>query len=536
VHSVAGTFRRALRGFAPTGLIRLVLVALPGLAAATGLVWLLEDRLGVQNAAPVYLVAVVVTALVAGTTGAVVSAVAAMLLYDFLFTQPLYTLTISDPSEWLNVVLLLFVALVVGQLTALERSRTQTASAREREARELFQVSRILATRQSTLAVLGAIAHALHVSTGLRGVRISLGLDDASERIAATVGIAPALSGGFVTVLRRKPGDTPAEWLRLHASSTPPSGSDRFRASDSANHLRVRIEAAGEQLGSIWGVQDRGAPLPDRSATRLLSAAADQIGQALAQDQLAAEARAAEVAVQSDALKSALLQSVSHDLRTPLAAIRAAVGGLRPESGLGTEERALSANAIEREVIYLDRLVTNLLDLSRIEAGALRAERDVFELDDVAGRTIERLSARMSGRPVTVDLPAAPVLVDPLFLDEALTNVLDNALKFVPPDRPIFVRGETDPQAGVVRLIIEDAGHGVPAGAMPRLFDKFYRASSPGQPARPGTGIGLAVARGLIEAMGGEVRARRSPLGGLEVELVLRLAKVPPALATISTS
>src|SRR6185369_9664823 len=135
----------------------------------------------------------------------------------------------------------------------------------------------------------------------------------------------------------------------------------------------------------------------------LLAAAADQLGQALAHDRLEAEAQAAEIARQSDALKSALLQSVSHDLRTPLAAIRAAAGTLQPD-GVSDEDRRASAEAIDREVAYLDRMVANLLDLSRIEAGALRAERDVFELDDLTSRTLDRLAGRLAGHPLEVDV------------------------------------------------------------------------------------------------------------------------------------
>ena len=170
-----------------------------------------------------------------------------------------------------------------------------------------------------------------------------------------------------------------------------------------------------------------------------MSAAADQVGQALAQDQLAEEARAAEVARQSDALKSALLQSVSHDLRTPLATIRAAAGTLRPDSDLDEAGRAASADAIEREVARLDRIVANLLDLGRIEAGALRAELDVFELDDLAGRT-DRPPRAAPGRPrASAGLEPLPIVVDPVFLDEALTNLLDNAIKFAGPGTTIRV-------------------------------------------------------------------------------------------------
>jgi two-component system, OmpR family, sensor histidine kinase KdpD len=220
-----------------------------------------------------------------------------------------------------------------------------------------------------------------------------------------------------------------------------------------------------------------------------------------------------------------LLQSVSHDLRTPLSTIRAAAGTLRPDSGLAPDEQRQSAEAIEREVEYLDRIVTNLLDLSRIEAGALRAERDVYELDDLVSRTVDRLRPRIGHRLLTMNLDAPPVEVDPVFLDQAVTNVLENALKYAPDAR---LRVRAAPVAhGWVRLTIEDAGPGVPERTLPRLFERFYRV--PGRPvgSRSGTGIGLAVVRGLIETTGGRVAARRSELGGLAVDLDLPLAPTP---------
>jgi two-component system sensor histidine kinase KdpD len=261
----------------------------------------------------------------------------------------------------------------------------------------------------------------------------------------------------------------------------------------------------------------------------LLSAAADQIGQALAQDQLATEAGAAEVARQSDALKSALLQSVSHDLRTPLATIRAAAGSLRPDSDLDAPGRAASADAIEREVARLDRIVANLLDLGRIEAGALRADTDVYELDDLAGRTIDRMAPRLAGRDLRIELAALPVLVDPVFLDEALTNLLDNAIKFAPADAAIRVASEE--ADGRARLLVEDGGAGVPDDALERVFEPFHREIAAGREGRAGTGIGLAVVRGLVVAMGGSTRAFRGSLGGLAVELDLPLATLPAELA-----
>ena len=530
MQAIRSVVRGRAKGIAPGSVGRLLLVAIPALAAASALVWLLETRFGIPNASPVYLLAVVVTALVSGTVGALAAAILGILLYDYLFTHPFATFEISDPGEWLSLVLLLFVGLVVGQLTALERARTLTAEAREREARELFLVSHALATRSSTTVVLPEIAALLLRAADMSGLWIALGADEAAERVVAEAG-SRGPTGGLHWQLRRFPGDLPAQWIRIHQ---PTSG----RARTPGEAFRVRVEAGGRALGSIWATRDRTGGNPDRSATRLISAAADQIGQALAHDRLAAEAQAAAVARQSDALKSALLQSVSHDLRTPLATIRAAAGTLQPDSDLDAEGRAASAAAIEREVERLDRLVANLLDLGRIEAGELRADLDVFELDDLAGRTLDRFAPRLAGHEIRVELLPIPVLVDPVFLDEALTNVLDNALKFAGPASVIRIAAtsnDNDSGAGKVVLVVEDDGAGVPDEHLDRLFEKFFRAPTGGARGRPGTGIGLAVVRGLVEAMGGEVSARRSDLGGLAVEIVLPRAELPAELAVTSS-
>jgi two-component system sensor histidine kinase KdpD len=528
-----------MRWVEPRMLGRLLAVAVPSLAAATGLVWLLEDQLGVPNASAVYLLAVVATAIGSGTIGAVASAVAGMVLYDYLFTQPVHTLVISDPDEWLNLVLLLFVALVVGQLTALQRSRAEVAKAREREAVELFRVSRALATRRSTPAVLPEIAQILEGATGMERVWISLGRDDANERLAAesrpdpraTTDGAPRRPPTTMPheVLRRRPGDEPARWIRV----VPPLAGRSRGVREPVTTFRVRIEFGETSLGSIWGELSHRQPAPDRTATRLLAAAADQVGQALAQDRLAAEAQAAEVSRESDALKSALLQSVSHDLRTPLAAIRAAAGSLRPNPGLSNADRQASADAIEREVGRLDRLVANLLDLSRIEAGALRAEREVFELDDIVNPIVDRLRAALKDQALAVELSPDPILADPVFLDEVVTNLLENAAKFTPPGGAVRVLGGLDPERDRVRLTIEDGGPGVPADAIERIFDKFFQAPGAAAGSRPGTGIGLAVVRGLAETMGAEVGARPSELGGLAVDILLPRATLPAELSAV---
>jgi two-component system sensor histidine kinase KdpD len=505
--------------------LRLAIVVGLSLAIATAGVAVLEHSMGASTASFVYLVAVVASALLAGTAGAVVAAVGSALAYNYLFTDPRYTFEIHDPGVLLSVVLLLFVGIVVGQLAALERGRSEAARAREQEARAMFWVSRSLATRDSMADALARIATVLCEEAGLARVWIAMSADPATERVVADTGEgAPPVNPPRLRVLQRKPGDDPAQWLRVQRPGTP------TRPVGSQDSYRVRIEASGEPLGSIWALRDRQLDEPGAVETRLLAAAADQVGQSITHEQAQERTRAAEVARQSDALKSALLQSVSHDLRTPLATIRAAAGSLRPGVPLSDAERQASADAIEREVEYLDRLVTNLLDLSRIEAGALHPRRDVFELDDLLGRAIDSARVRMGSRRLEVDLRASPVDVDPVFLDEAFSNVLDNARKYTPATARVRVTAVDTPE-GQVLLTVEDDGPGVPDDVLARLFERFYRAPGAAGGSRGGTGIGLAVARGLVEATGGHVAARRSELGGLAIDFILAAALVPEDLA-----
>jgi two-component system sensor histidine kinase KdpD len=503
--------------------LRLAAAAGLSLAVASLAVGLLEEVVGVPNASAAYLVAVVLVALLVGTDGAIVTAVGAAALYNFLFTAPLYTFTIHDSGVLLSVVLLLFVGVVVGQLAATQRDRAEVAGAREREARALFGISRALATRSTMEAALARILDVVVVEAGLDRAWVGMGAEPATEVVAADTGDGrPPVAPGRLRVLQRLPGDEPARWTLVQRPGLA------GRAATASDTYRIRIEASGEALGSIWATRARADGEPDAVQTRLLASTADQIGQALTFDRSAEQTRIADVARQSDALKSALLQSVSHDLRTPLATIRAAAGSLRPGGPLTDDDRRASADAIEREVEYLDRLVTNLLDLSRIEAGSLRPHREVFDLDDLLARAVDRVRARLAGRRLEVSLEASAVLVDPVFVDDAVTNLLDNAVKYTPDGSTIRVTAR-DAGGERVCLTVEDDGPGVPDAALPRLFEKFYRGPTGSRPAREGTGIGLAVVRGLVEATGGRVTARRGELGGLAVELDLPAHPVPAA-------
>jgi two-component system sensor histidine kinase KdpD len=497
----------------------IVLLPLAALAAATGLVWLLEGALGFGDASPAYLLAVTAVAVVAGVVPAIVTSAAAFLVYNFLFTHPRFTLIVSDSAQLLNLVLLLVVGVVVGQLAGAQRQRAQEAEQREREARVLFQVSRALATRADTPSALREIVEILRASTGLEGLWVATGTSFGTERrLTPAPDSAPDPQAGHAS-LQRRPGDEPARWMRV----LPPGRGTPSR--DPRQGLRrVPIQASGSTLGSLWALPRAGGGDPDEGETRMLAVASDQIGLALEQDRLRREANSAELARESEAMKSALLESVSHDLRTPLAAIRAAAGILLELRAAddGVREQAL---AIDADASDMNRLVGNLLEISRIEAGGLAVDLQPNTLDDLVETAVRRLRQVLAGRTVEIDVPPdLPfVMVDALQMDQVLANLLENAAVHA-PEAP--VRVSAGHRHDRVWLLVEDGGLGVPEEALPLIFRKFYRVRRPGGRSRRGTGVGLAVVKGLVESMGGTVSAAASPLGGLAV--TVELAAAPP--------
>jgi two-component system, OmpR family, sensor histidine kinase KdpD len=493
------------------GVIVLVIVG-------TAAVAVLESIVGVSDASPVYLVAVVASGVLFGTTPAIATALTSVLVYDFLFTEPRYTLSVAQPRDWLDLLLFLFVAIAVGRLAALQRERADEADRRARESLASFSISRILATAPDLEAAATAIVDLLLQSTHMRPVWI--GIDTGGrERILAgdpapSDGPAPATT----STLARRPGDEPARWVRTHVPRVPVE-----RAPGSSDvQLRVKLESEGQVLGSLWARRPREAGEATPEETRLLALAADQLALALRRQVLAREAMTAEVARQSDLLKSALLDSVSHDLRTPLASIRAAAGSLMdPAVEVSPSDRIATASSIDVEAQRLGRFVREMLDLSRIDAGALRPDVQALDVAGTVEPIVARLGPQLDGRPVDLDLPPdlPPVRADAVFVDEIVGNLLDNAIRYAPP--PAAIRISARCVGNDVEVAVEDGGPGVPADLMPRLFDRFYRVERPREGARRGIGLGLAVVRGLAGAMGGTVEATASELGGLRVSIRL---------------
>ena len=493
-----------------------IVLAAATLLLATALAIALESgEIGIEDASPVYLIAVVAVGSQFGTWAAIATALIAFLAYDFLLTEPRFSLVVSDPREWLDLLLFLFVAIAIGRLVAIQHGRAEESAARAREASSLFAMSRLLATAASADHAAPELARRLAVDAGLRRVWIAVGDHGRQAIVADTELGVPIPASAVLTTLVRTPGDEPARWVRTHET-----GRGREPLGGGLQVLKVRIETSSgdgaadtaSALGSIGAVRDRSSGLPTRAETRILALAADQIALSLRRDQLRREATDVEIARQGDALKTALIDSVSHDLRTPLASIRATAGGLIDPAVPVTEDSTrAAARVIDEEAARLDHLVRAVLDLSRIEAGALRPELEPHDLRDlvdavVATHALDRHGAH--DRSLPARQPAG----------RAGRPGADGCRPGQPDRqraRPLRGRGAlcgsrpASPPHGRVQLDVEDGGKGVPREALPHLFDRFYRVPGSGPSARKGLGIGLEH-RARPRRGDGRQRARRT--------------------------
>jgi two-component system sensor histidine kinase KdpD len=481
------------------------------------------------NGSMLYLLAVLASAVAFGRGPAVFASVAAFLVFDWFFVQPLHQFTVADPQEWVSLLLFMLVATVTGQLAAGQRQRRREAEQREREAVVLYDVVRLMS--ESPLEdALHAVAERLRSELRLPAlavefwrptgelVRVGAGDQTAMQRYASP---SRVLQSG------RAPSSgehaAPGRWVRI-VPTTRPISNDAPAAPNGKVDV-VPIKTGDRRIGALL-LLHTDDPY-DAVDSRLVSAAATQIGLAVDRDRLHRESTEAEILRRTDKLRAALLNAVSHDLRTPLAAIMASAGSLRQDDVQWTEEeRAGFAEAIEEEAEHLNRLVGNLLDLSRIEGGSLRPDKSWYDLGALIDDVVDRLRpvTKRHRLQVSVPLELAPVWIDPVEIGEALYNLIENAAKYSPPNTDISLEVRAD--ASVVNITIEDRGRGIPASALPHLFDPFYRAIDRSNVPRPGgLGLGLAVVKGLVEAHGGRVSAENRAGGGARFEITLPRAE-----------
>jgi two-component system sensor histidine kinase KdpD len=496
-------------------------VAVAGVALATLLIAVVEQIEEISNISMLYLLPVLATAVVYGRGPAIAAAVAAFFTYDFFFIDPGYTLTVSDPAEWVALVLLLVTGVVAAQLAELLRQQAREARIREREAVVLFDIVRRLG-RSEVGEAARDVAERLRSELGVAAVVIEL------ER-QGPVGVRAA-AGDDAAIAAAAQRSTPDHLLSA-GQELPGSGGrwvrivPGYRRAGAARGAlrRVPIEHDGQRLGAITLVAGEDDELFSPAADRLLSAVAAQIAQTAERESFRRAATEAEILRRTDELKTALLNAVSHDLRTPLASIIASAGSLRQvDVSWSDQDRREFAEAIEEEARRLNRIVGNLLDLSRIEAGTLRPEKGWYDfgalVDDVLGRLRGAAEGHELSSEVPGDLP--PVPLDYVQIDEVLSNLIENAIKYTPPGTNVVVGARVDGADLVVT--VDDDGPGIPEDSLERLFERFQRAEgNGGRPA--GTGLGLSVAKGLVEAHGGRISAQNRRGGGASFVFTLPL-------------
>jgi two-component system, OmpR family, sensor histidine kinase KdpD len=456
-----------------------------------------------------YLLVVTAAAAAGGLGPGITAAGLGFLAFDVLFLQPYHHIIVDDPQDYLSLGVYLLLAVVVSLLVATSERRRAQAERRERETRMLFDLSTSLVAHGSLTDTLRGVVSTVRSLFDLAGCAIVLPSGDGVELAAVDGQVPDDLDERFASA----PAQTSVQVPGPAGAALEPGRALTVPMRSGEHVVGALVVVAGGPGSSGFGEAER----------RVLATFANQAALAVEQGQQEEQRNRALALQETDRLRTALLNSVSHDLRTPLASIKASASSLLDrEVRWSDAERDEFLATINTEADRLTRLVHNLLDMSRIEAGALDARLVECSLAEVVGPVVRRARAAARQR-VDVDVPdeLAPVLADPVRLDQVLTNLLDNARSYAPAS-PVQVVAR---QAGDdVELRVIDHGPGIPGPERERVFDQFYRLKGGGR--RPeGTGMGLAICRGIVQAHGGTLRVETTP--GRGASFVLTLPALP---------
>jgi two-component system sensor histidine kinase KdpD len=477
---------------------------------------LIERFIGLQSVLLVFLMAILASAILWGLLPSLLACVLSVLAFNFFLVPPVYTFAIADPDNAVALFFFFVVAVIVSNLTALARSQLVIARARARTTAALYAFSRKLAGIGSLDDLLWAIAH--QVSSMLNVGTVVLMPDKETGRLAVVSGYPP----------EDRLEDEDHAAARRCWDAGAPTGEAAQTASDNAR-LFLPLRTGSGAVGVIGVEPNRPEPLTVEER-RLLDALADQAAVAIERISLTRVLAEARVLAETERLRAALLTSISHDLRTPLATILGTVTSLRAfAEQYEPEQREELLATLQEEAERLNRFVGNLLDMIRLESGAIELKLELFDIGEIVGAALRRAGSVLARHDVKLDIAAdLPMLrLDPMLFEQVLFNLLDNATKYAPPGSRIVVRARSE--NGTVAVEISDAGPGVPPGDLERVFDKFYRVRAEDRQ-RAGTGLGLAICRGFIEAQGGHIEAdnRRDRSGA-----VLRIRLPVPAAAEV---
>jgi two-component system, OmpR family, sensor histidine kinase KdpD len=501
-HAAARLDVRGWRGYA---------LAVALVAAMTVLGVIIDAFVAPANLVMLYLVAVMIAAIYLGRKPSILAALLSVLVFDFFLVPPHHTLAVADTQYLLTFAGLLIVSLVISSLTGQARDQAAAAQRREREAVALYELSRDLSAAEEQDAIVAAtVAHVC--STFDRDVVIFLPVAGGKLEQAAA---------SFDRPLDAE-GQQVAEWVFGHAQPAG-RGTPTFA---SATVWCLPLLTPRGAVGVLSIARQADEPLLSADERRLMETFAGQAALAIERSQLAEQARQARLLEATEKLYKALLNSVSHDLRTPLVTITGAFSTLETAgSRLDEDTRTSLARTGREEAERLNRLVGDLLDMTRIEAGALKLTEEPADVSEAIGVVLDRLTGPLRDYTVQVNVPAdlPPVPMDMPLIVQALVNIVDNATKYTPAGTCIEISAAL--VADGVQIEVRDQGAGVPTADLPHIFDRFYRAS--GRARLPGgvkgTGLGLSISKGIVEAHGGSIRAANRPGGGTMISIVLPL-------------
>ena len=453
-----------------------------------------------------YLLIVVLVAGASGAGPAILAAVLGFFAWDFFFLPPFHTLTVHDPKDWLSLVAFLAVGVVMGVQTGRMRDREARAVARERETAALNRLSAGLVSEASTGQMAETILGEIVVLLGAASATLYVGEDDALTTFCVTpptdepVGAATTVARWVYT--HDAPVGMPHQ-TALDRTEAPPEG---FKVPEDTGGIFLPLRSAVGVVG-VLSVAGRTSLRPyDDADARLLTSLANLVATFLERQRLQGVATAAEALREADRLKSSLLSSVSHELKTPLAALTATVSNLL-ESDVPWNEKSVrdELRAIVSDVARLNNSITALLDLSRLEARAWEPHREPYELPDILAASLGALPTHQRALVASAlpdDLP--PLDVDFEQFVRVFQNLLENAMLYASETDPLRVGARvTD---GGIRIWVEDEGPGISADEHEAVFEKFYRGRRRGMKVRSGTGLGLAIAREIVRAHGGSIR------------------------------
>ena len=467
-------------------------VALLAVVAAFAVVKLIEPLVGIESLDLVFLTAIVGVAVRFGLWPSLFAVAAGSLIYNFFFLPPTYTFTIANPTNVAALVLFTVVAVLVSNLAAQVRLQAVTAKTRARITEELYAFSRKLAGVSTLDEVLWATAYQLASQLDMQVVLL---LPDPDGTIAVRAGYPPEDT--------LEPADIAAAKWSFETNRPAGRGADNLPG---ARRLFMPLRTGRGAVGVVGLDTERPGPLLTPEQRRLFDALSDQAAVAIERVNLVEDVESAMRAAEADRLRQALLTSISHDLRTPLAAIIGSAGTLRDfPDDLNEEARADLLATILAESERLNRFIANLLDMTRLESGAITPNRAAHDLGEIVGSALQRAGRVLAGHHVTVDLAddLPMVDIDPVLFEQVLFNLLDNAAKYAPEGTTVGIEAGRTVSGGVALRVI-DEGEGIPPEELERVFDKFHRVRK-GDSVRAGTGLGLAVCRGFVEAMGGTI-------------------------------